>query len=94
MKGGQMDPIEAVDKERSEQKFTVLKRWGGSWSERNIRHLSRLKKRVSTHSDFPEFVIIYDEVPRKAIMDAVGKHFNRIVVTGFDNPRLPFMPPE
>lgn len=87
-----MSLVAAVqEEERCQQKFTVLMRGGGGWSARNIRHLSRLAP-VSTHADFPEFVILFGEVSRKDVIDAVGGYFQRSFIVGFDNPKLPFTP--
>lgn len=90
-----MDLIGLDVRERQRKmKFTVLRRespWSADDVSRFISDLGCFQ--VHQHPQHPGVVILDGEYPRVSISLIIRGDFEHEVVTGRDNPRLPFIPP-
>lgn len=83
---------------RRNAKFTVLTRTQGEWSQNETSRLVgglRPMALVSSLPAQPTKLIVTGEQTRQDLARALGhESFEAEVVVGFDNPNLPFAPPQ
>ncbi len=79
---------------RAKMKVTVLRRPGGKWVPEEIHLISTaLNDSVCDDPGHPEYLLMNGERTRRQFEEVLGKSdFEHSVVTGMDNPALPFVP--
>ncbi len=84
-----------VKRLQAEAKFTVLTRKDGTWTREEVNLLvTNLNTEVHEHPRVSESIIISGEHSSKKIQQAIGKDCGQQkILTGYDNPELPFRPP-
>jgi hypothetical protein len=84
-----------VRKMGAQAKFTILNRPNGSWSSQEVSKLTNQVEPIGIihgHPKHPSFLVVQDEHSKNEIAAILGtKDFDHKVVTGFDNPELPFI---
>lgn len=78
---------------RRKTKFTVLKRPNGNWSPLEVGQIvCGLPVELQQHQGHPEFLVLLGEFNQTAIEGLLKgkKQFEYRIVTGYDNPELPF----
>jgi hypothetical protein len=85
----------SVRKERAQTKVTVLRRPNGSWQNREVNHIvNGLMTSASQHPKYPVYLLIAGEYTKQQVLGIIGagQDFSLTVITGLDNPELPFRP--
>lgn len=83
---------------RAKTVITVLYREGGSWSQEEIAIITTgLMTEIAFHQKHPEHILIlgrYENAQISSILATLGGYtdFTNAIVTGQDNPALPFKP--